>query len=115
MPVTFATKKAAEKGTYVVEVKFYDEDDNLVAPNSAYYTLTDRLGTEIVARTEITSPTNTEDILLSGTDLELQEGETQREAKRVLTVEATYNSTLGNDLPLNGEFEFKIINLINIS
>ena len=115
MPIQFATKKAAEKGTYVVEIKFYDEDGNLVAPNEAYYTLTDKSGTDIVVRTEILSPTNTEDILLSGTDLAFQSGETDSETARVLTVEATYNSSLGNDLPLNAEFEFDILNLLNIS
>lgn len=108
MPVTL-TKKAHEEGTYVVTCDFYDDLGAAVAPDTLAWTLTDEGGTVINSRTDVavSSPTSSEDIVLSGDDLALQTGEVGDTA-RILTIEATYDSTTGLDLPLKDTALFYI-------
>lgn len=115
MPVELTTH-AIEKSTFVITAAFTDEDGTSVAPQTATWTLSDDGGTIINSReqVEISSPTSSEDIVLSGDDLALQTGETNL-GTRVLTIEATYNSDLGAGLPLNGSVIFTVDNLIKIS
>jgi hypothetical protein len=95
------SKKAAEEGTYIITAEFVDDDGDSVAPDTLTWTLTDSSGTVINSRTSVSvsSPTSSEDIVLSGNDLALQTGESG-DTLRLLTVEATYDSDAGLDLPL---------------
>jgi len=115
MPTTLTTH-AAEQGTFVITVAFLDEDGAAEDVKTATWTLTDKDGTVINSRTNvtITDPTSSEDIVLSGDDLAFQTGESNT-AIRILTVEATYDSDAGSDLPLKESVEFIIDNLIKVT
>ena len=109
-------KQAIEKSTYVVNVAFMNELGQPVTPVSASWSLRDNKGNVINNReiVNITSPEVSEDILLTGNDLTLQPDEHER-GERVLTIEATYNSSMGNILPMKEEFRFFVTNLIGVS
>lgn len=110
MPVT-VTPGANEKSTYVVDVSFFDEDNNPVVPNNVAWTLTDLSGNVINSRTQVSiSPATTVSIVLSGLDLALSPTEITT-GSRLVTVEADYDSSLGSALPLNEEAEFTVTNL----
>ena len=110
------TTHALEKSTYVVQVKFYDEDGAAETPTAITWTLSTSGGTVINSRTAVSvaAPASTINILLSGLDLAFQTGE-YNTAERVLTINATYTSDLGAALPLKEEFNFIIDNLINVT
>ena len=103
---------ATEKSTYVVEVSFFDETNTPASPTAVEWTLTDTNGEVINDREgEAGDLLPVIKILLSGSDLAITEGETVP-AKRILTVEAVYDSDLGTDLPLKEEFIFYVDNLV---
>jgi hypothetical protein len=107
---TRLTTKAKDKSTYIVTCSFKDENGNDVTPNTITWKLTDDAGNIINSRTAQTvTPAAAVDIVLSGNDLKYSDGPV-----RILTVEATYNSLLGTNLPLNEEVKFNISDLINI-
>jgi len=109
------TTTAAEKSTYIITVTFKDEDGNLEAPTSADWTLTTVDGTVVNSRENIpiSAPSSTENIILSGDDLALLEGD--RLEERILAIEAVYDSVLGNDLPLKQAIRFHVMNLKAVS
>lgn len=111
------TDTANEEGTAVFQCVFRDEDNNLVVPQTMTWTLTDIEGTVINSREDVAiSPLNsTVYIVMSGDDLALQSGESGHQVERLLTLEGTYNSTYGNDLPLKEERLFYITNLTVVS
>lgn len=106
---TILTKKAHEEGTYVITADFYDDLGVAVAPDTLTWTLTDEAGTIINSRSDVSvsTPTSSEDIVLSGDDLALQTGESG-DTMRIVTIEATYDSTTGLDLPLKDTATFYI-------
>jgi hypothetical protein len=108
---------ATEKSTYVVTATFKDENEVLVVPNIITWTLTDESGTVINSRTDVSVafPASVINILLSGLDLAMQPSETAGTVGRVVTVNATYESTLGSNLPLKGEVRFYIDNLLKVT
>jgi hypothetical protein len=110
------TTHAMEKSTYVITVAFTDEDGAAVIPTAATWTLTDASGTVINSRTGVAmSPlASTYNIVLSGLDLAMQTGETLV-GQRLLTVQATYNSTLGTGLPLKAEVKFIVDGLVVVT
>ena len=110
------SKKAAEEGTYIITAEFIDDDGDSVAPDTLTWTLTDSSGTVINSRTSVSvsSPTASEDIVLSGDDLALQSGESG-DTMRILTIQATYDSDAGTDLPLNDAAYFYIKDLKTIT
>ena len=112
---TELTTHAKEKSTFIITAAFTDEDENAVAPKTLTWTLTDEQGTVINGREDVavTTPSASEDIVLSGDDLALQSGEATR-GVRVLTVEATYDSDAGSDLPLNEEIRFIVDGLVAV-
>lgn len=115
---TEITENAIEESTYVFTVTFTDEDDNAVIPNTITWSLTDNGGTAINSRTDVSVsvPAAAIEITLSGDDLAIQAAEVNsRTVRRRLIVEATYDSDLGSDLPLNGVAVFKIENLVKIT
>ena len=94
---------ATENSSYVVTVSFEDENGDAVIPNVITWTLKDEdTGSIVNARTTVSvaTPAASVDILLKGDDLEPL---TATSKKLILTVNATYNSSLGTNIPLVGE------------
>lgn len=102
-------KVAIEKSTYIITVSFFDEAEAAEDVKTMTWTLTDTLGNIINSRdqVEVVNPSSVEAVVLSGNDLAII-GDGGDE-KRLFTVEATYDSDLGNDLPLNGVASFTVI------
>jgi hypothetical protein len=112
MVETLATH-AKEESTYVVVATFKDEDGALVTPQTITWTLTDLHGTIINNRKDVAvaSPASAVNIVLSGSDLSTQRASS---AERLLAIEATYDSDLGNGLPLCSEVKFIIDGIVGI-
>jgi hypothetical protein len=110
---TILTDKAIELSTYAVNASFYDENSLAVAPNSLYWTLSDLDGNVINAQsmTAINSVQSSVDIVMSSLDLQISSGSLQAQEDRVLTIQGNYNSSLGNELPINDRVKFTVINL----
>lgn len=104
---------AVEESTYKITLNFTDDDEDPVAPVTATWTLTDMNGAVINSRLDvaISSPSAEEIIALSGDDLALSAGFTGVSERRIFTVEATYNSSLGSGLPLKDQLIFPVFNL----
>ena len=111
MPTTLTTQ-AVEESTFVVTAAFTDEDAVAVVPKTAVWTLSDKDGTVINGRLDVTiSPLAASvDIVLSGDDLAIADGKTRK-----LTIKATYDSDAGTDLPLNDELSFQIQRLVGVT
>jgi hypothetical protein len=108
--------KATEKSTYIVTATFTDEDDNAVAPNTLTWTLADIDGTVINSREDVSvaSPASSESIVLSGDDLQIVDS-TNKTEDRIFTINATYDSSNGTNLPLKESVIFTISNLKSVS
>lgn len=111
MPRTLE-EKAVEEGTYPIIVEFHDGDGAPIIPNAGLsWTLTDADGNVINNRSEQPLPSQSSvTIPLKGADLALPN---PKKTKRILLVEGTYNSDMGNDLPLLDEVTFYITDLVN--
>jgi hypothetical protein len=57
----------------------------------------------------VSSPESTEDIVLSGDDLQLPDG--YDEVYRWLVIEGTYSSNAGSGLPIRDQVRFPVANL----
>ena len=110
--ITLLVKDADEEGTFVINIATTDEDGAAENPITLVWRLTNSAGTVINSRSaeSISSPTSSEDVVLSGSDLVLLSTEIDKKVKRFFTVTGTYNSTLGNGLPLRGRCRFYILN-----
>ena len=108
--------KATEEGTYVINIAPEDEDDAAVTPQTGTWTLTDLDGNTINGKENVTisSLSTSMDVVLSGDDLAMSANDLKTEGRRFL-FKGTYNSTLGNNLPLNASCEFDIVNLLGIT
>lgn len=107
-------EKAVEGSTYGIKADFIvklPEGDTPVAPNAPLtWSLTDEDGAIVNSRDDIPlTPATSVYIVLSGNDLALPDN---RPVERFVTVRGTFNSTLGNDLPLVDEVSFQITNLV---
>ena len=111
--VNFSRSEAfTEESTGVITVSFTNEAGEAVTPASATWTLTKTSGEVVNSREDVSlTPASTVNIVLQGDDLALPEGAS---AKRILTVKATYNSTYGVGLPLNGACSFWVKNLVAV-
>lgn len=109
---TKLTTNAIERSTYVITATFTDEDGDAEIPNSGLtWTLTNEHGTVINSRTAVAiTAASTINIVLSGADLDIDDGKF-----RVVTVEGTYNSTLGSNLPIKDEARFTVSNLTAVT
>jgi len=113
--ITEIATHATEKSTYSVTVSFTDEAGDAVTPNSITWTLTDKDGTVINSRQDVSvTPATSVTITLSGDDLALQSGEVGG-VVRVLTISATYDSDLGSNLPLKSEARFIVDDLKSVT
>jgi len=114
MPTTITSDVAVEGSTFKISMAFTDSAGNAVAPNVGLnWTLTESTGATVInSRTAVViAPAETVDIVLSGADLDLLSTETGRYAKRLLTVQGTYDSDEGSGLHIKDEVAFRIINL----
>jgi len=102
---------AVEHGTYVVALSFTDENGTSMVPNTVTWTLRDESGAVVNGREDVVeTPAASIDLLLYGDDLAY--AVTSR--RRILTVSCTYDSDLGDDLPLSAEWVIPIRNLVGI-
>jgi len=101
------TDHAIERSTYVITVAFTNESGVAVTPSAATWTLTDRAGAVINSRSAVVigSLAASVNILLQGDDLALPD---VRYRYRLVTVEYTYSSLLGSNLPGKEEIGFYI-------
>ena len=108
------TTHAKEQSTYKITAAFTDAESVAVTPNTVTWTLSDKAGTVINSRSDVSATPDTSiDIILSGDDLAFQTDETYV-AERIITIKATYDSTEGSGLPLYEEASFYIDGLVNI-
>lgn len=110
---TYLSAHALEQATFGITLSFTDEDGAALTPNSGLvWTLTDVSGNVINSREdESITAGSTITIVLSGDDLAI--GTNGKE--RVVTVQGTYNSDLGTNLPLIQEVRFFIDDLLIVS
>lgn len=110
---TVLTETAMEQGTYIVTVAFTDEAGAAVVPNAGLnWTLTDLAGNVINSRNAVViSPASSISIILHGDDLAV----TTADTLRLITVQGTYDSSLGVDLELKAAAQFKIEQLVAVS
>ena len=122
-------QKAYEKSTICLYVTLLDIDKTAVTPKTMLWTLVDKNDDIMNAREQVTVPVGnlgavqdsegrvSTRIVLSGDDLLITEAEETNNtvsrdgALRRLVIEATYDGTCGNDLPVTGAGEFVVINL----
>lgn len=99
-------KQGNEAGTYIVQIKFKDEDDNLVTPYNLTWWLSDVEGNPINNREDVSA--SAEDgiinVILSGNDL--------TPGFKIFTIKGNYDSTYGTNLPIRDVCKFYINNLL---
>ena len=105
--------RPAEQGTFALQLDFAAAAGTALPPNSAHWTLTDANGNIINGRedVEISTPAASENLVLSGLDLELDDPE---DNVRVLLIKWTFSSDLGTDLPMHRQLCFEIENMVAI-
>jgi hypothetical protein len=98
-----------EGSTYVITVSFVDLDGTGFTPLTCVWSLTTKTGTVINARDRVTATVSgtSHDFVLSGDDLLYADGK-----DRVFTVEGTYDSAYGDDLPFRDQATFTIANTV---
>ena len=115
MPTTITAQDAQplEEGVYIVTVQPKDEDGNAVTPSAMTWTLTDRKGTVINSRSDVSAtPGTSVTITLKGDDLQLTE---TADNWRELLVKYTYDSSAGSNLPGRDVLRFEIQPLAGVS
>jgi hypothetical protein len=107
------TPNAVERSTYPISISFTDENGDPMTPNIGLnWTLTDAEGSVINSRNAVTiTPDETVQIVLSGADLAIPDRGGRR---RILTIEGTYDSSLGSGLPIKGQAKFEIEQLVAV-
>jgi hypothetical protein len=94
--------KIDEKSAYTFTATFRDETGILVVPSSIKWTWADNNGVVINGRQDVVVfPASVINITLNGLDTALIAEDSRR---RVLTIKAVYDSSIGSDLNLNREF-----------
>lgn len=110
---TIITVTPAEEGTALVTAgPFTDESGATVTPLTITWKLTDRAGTVINSRTAVSvTPASTVSFLLTGDDLSIA----GTDARRVLTLAWTYNSTMGSGLTGREQAFFSIEQFVGVT
>lgn len=103
------TARAIDESTYVVNCAFEDENGLPALPNAITWTLTNDAGVVINSRQDVVVavPAASVDIVLAGQDLDYADG-----PARIMVIDATYDSSLGDDLPLRESIRFLIEDLV---
>lgn len=116
MPTNFSISQAVnERGTFVVDVSFTDDDGNPVVPNAGLVwslTKADRATIVNDREDEPITPAATVTIVLSGLDLALDAG--KHIQYRYLVIEGTYDGALGSDLPIVDHLRFPISDIAKV-
>jgi hypothetical protein len=108
------TEEAVELSTYVITLACADASGDAVTPTSGTWTLTALDGTVVNSRTAVAlTPASSMSVVLSGNDLALLD--TYGTGERLLTVQFTYSSDEGLNLPLKEEVYFRIRSLAAVS
>ena len=108
------SEKAMEGSTFGIKADFVvrsSEGVTPVVPNSGLtWDLRDKDGAIVNSKEDQPlTPAESVYIVLSGNDLALSGG---HPVERFVTIKGTFNSVLGNDLPLIDEVSFQIKNLV---
>jgi hypothetical protein len=120
MPARITTPQAIERSFYVISVTFQNEDGDEMTPKTMAWTLTDIYGTQMNAGTgtgerdypvSMGSMATVMEFELQGNDLIIPESEPidNGVVMRVLTLEGTYDSNRGSDLPFRDRIVFPLI------
>jgi len=113
---TILTTAVIEESTFIVTAAFTDDAGSAVIPNSGLnWTLTDSSGTIINNRDGIVigAPAASVDIVLFGDDLAVLGS--SDDFIRYLTIEGTYDSDAGSDLPIKDHARFVVTDLVAVS
>ncbi len=113
---TTLNTQAEEEGTFVITADFTDEEGAAVVPNSGLkWHLTNDKGKIVInsRSDQAISSASSVSIVLSGDDLAFLNDRNDTEG-RVLTIEGTYDGSLGVDLPLVAECIFTVYNMKKI-
>ena len=116
MPVKFTgtDEHAVEGGLAKFTVSFTDDAESAVTPDTMTYTVTDTDGNvQNSLEDEVISSLDTSvTVVLKGDDLGISATEkaaaTETFVLRILTMEGTYTSDLGSDLPLRDQAQFMV-------
>ena len=102
------TENAVEESTYIIPIAaFYDEDDTAITPNAITWSLHDGYDDVVNSRNAVVATAATAiDIVLSGADLAVPDA---GQPARYVTIEYTYDSDAGSDLPGKHQVAFNII------
>ena len=112
------TVDATERSSYTVTLSGWtDAAGQSVTPESLTWTLSTAAGAVINSRSAVSAtPAASVVIVLNNNDLAFQAGELATSYQwRVLTVEGTYNSSLGSGLALREEYRFKLKPLLMVT
>ena len=111
--MTTLSTKALERSTYVLTIAFKDSTGTAVVPDSITWDLTDSSGNVVNSRqtVAVAAPAASIDIVLSDDDLAIPRPGI---LGRIVTVEAIYDSTKGQNLPFKDEVVFQILPLVNV-
>ena len=103
---------AEEEGSYFIKFNFLDQLKAAVVPTSIKWTLTTNDGEVINGRSSVNVAVPTAEwwLALKGEDLQLLEHKSSY-SWRIVTVKALYDSSHGDDFPINEAVRFKVRNL----
>lgn len=108
--ISIATKPN-EESTAKITVSFTDESGASVTPSAATWSLLDGDGNVVNSRNAVSlTPAASISWAIYGADLAITNGDT----KRVILIEATYDSDLGSDLPFKENIHFQIQDLTGL-
>jgi hypothetical protein len=111
--MTILENKAVEESTYAIVIAFKDSAGNDVIPTTLTWSLSDKDGTIINSRenVSIVTPAASVTVTLEGDDLALAD---ENDPLRFFIVEGVYDDpALGNGKPIRGEVAFEIANTVN--
>lgn len=104
MSCTVQAVKAIDSSTYVISCTLSDSNGDAVSPNNLSWSLMDGNGAIINNREDVSvTPATTFDIVLYGDDIQQENGKYM-----YVTVNATYDSTYGTNLPLVAQTRVEI-------
>jgi hypothetical protein len=101
-----------QRSTIAFTSSFFDRNGDPVTPTAITWTLVDQDGTVINNRldVDISPPAQEVTVAIGGDDTDLVASTDN--GNRRFTIEALYNSVdLGNDLPINDEQGFRVVDL----
>ena len=105
---------AVEQSTYPITFSTKDETGAVVTANNGLkWSLTDEYGVVVNDKQDVAITSGSEmTVVLQGDDLAILRG--QDTEIRVLTIEGTYDSDLGEDMPIKQQCWFYLDNLVKV-